>query len=81
MMLTHFGEAEAAGKLQGAVERVYRDGKHLTGDVGEAPRPANLPMPYCALSKASAIPFVKDLWGARFAAALPSVEPFFDTTN
>ncbi len=34
MMLTHFGEAEAAGKLQGAVERVYRDGKHLTGDVG-----------------------------------------------
>ena len=34
MMLTHFGESEAAHKLQSAVERVYRDGNTLTGDVG-----------------------------------------------
>ena len=34
MMLTHLGESDAAHKLQTAVERVYADGKHLTGDVG-----------------------------------------------
>jgi len=34
MMLTHLGEAQAAEKLQGAVEHVYRDGKHLTADLG-----------------------------------------------
>jgi isocitrate dehydrogenase (NAD+) len=34
MMLIHLGEIEAAGKLQSAVEAVYREGKHLTGDVG-----------------------------------------------
>jgi isocitrate dehydrogenase (NAD+) len=34
MLLTHLGEAEAAQKLQNAVEAVYREGKHLTGDVG-----------------------------------------------
>jgi isocitrate dehydrogenase (NAD+) len=34
MMLIHIGEAEAADKLQNAIEAVYREGKHLTGDVG-----------------------------------------------
>ena len=34
MLLTHLGEAEAAQKLQHAIEAVYREGKHLTGDVG-----------------------------------------------
>ena len=34
MMLTHLGEAECAHKLQSAVEKVYVEGKHLTGDVG-----------------------------------------------
>ena len=34
MMLTHFGEQEASHKLKSAVEFVYREGKHLTGDVG-----------------------------------------------
>jgi isocitrate dehydrogenase (NAD+) len=34
MLLIHLGEAEAAQKLQAAVEAVYREGKHLTGDVG-----------------------------------------------
>jgi isocitrate dehydrogenase (NAD+) len=34
MLLTHLGEAAAAQKLQHAVEAVYREGKHLTGDVG-----------------------------------------------
>jgi isocitrate dehydrogenase (NAD+) len=34
MLLIHLGEAEAARKLQNAVEAVYREGKHLTGDVG-----------------------------------------------
>jgi isocitrate dehydrogenase (NAD+) len=34
MLLIHLGEAEAARKLQAAVETVYREGKHLTGDVG-----------------------------------------------
>ena len=34
MMLTHLGETEAAHKLQSAIENVYSEGKHLTGDVG-----------------------------------------------
>ena len=34
MMLIHLGEAEAANALQTSVEAVYREGKHLTGDVG-----------------------------------------------
>jgi isocitrate dehydrogenase (NAD+) len=34
MLLTHISETEAAQKLQIAVESVYREGKHLTGDVG-----------------------------------------------
>jgi isocitrate dehydrogenase (NAD+) len=34
MMLIHLGETDAARKLQGAVETVYREGKSLTGDVG-----------------------------------------------
>lgn len=34
MMLTHLGETECAQKLQSAVEAVYREGKHVTGDVG-----------------------------------------------
>jgi isocitrate dehydrogenase (NAD+) len=34
MMLIHMGEKEAAHKLQTAVESVYKQGKHLTGDVG-----------------------------------------------
>ena len=34
MLLIHLGEADAARKLQNAVEAVYREGKHLTGDVG-----------------------------------------------
>jgi isocitrate dehydrogenase (NAD+) len=34
MMLTHFGEAEAAHRLTSAIHAVYREGKYLTGDVG-----------------------------------------------
>jgi isocitrate dehydrogenase (NAD+) len=34
MLLIHVGETEAANRLQSAVEGVYREGKHLTGDVG-----------------------------------------------
>jgi isocitrate dehydrogenase (NAD+) len=34
MMLIHMRETEAAHKLQSAVEAVYREGKHTTGDVG-----------------------------------------------
>ncbi len=34
MLLTHVGEAEAARKLQSAVEGVYRERQHLTADVG-----------------------------------------------
>ncbi|MBV9033054.1 MAG: NAD-dependent isocitrate dehydrogenase [Acidobacteriaceae bacterium] len=34
MMLAHFGEADASYRLQAAIESVYRDGKHITGDVG-----------------------------------------------
>lgn len=34
MLLIHIGEQEAAYKLRHAIESVYREGKHLTGDVG-----------------------------------------------
>jgi len=34
MLLIHIGETQAAHKLQAAVEAVYREGKHLTGDLG-----------------------------------------------
>jgi isocitrate dehydrogenase (NAD+) len=34
MMLTHMGEEEASHKLKSAIHAVYREGKHLTGDVG-----------------------------------------------
>src|SRR5438552_3124443 len=34
LMLAHIGERERARRLQSAVERVYVEGKHLTGDVG-----------------------------------------------
>ena len=34
MMLIHLSETQAAHKLQKAVEKVYLEGKHLTGDVG-----------------------------------------------
>jgi isocitrate dehydrogenase (NAD+) len=34
LMLAHLGEREAARRLQAAIEGVYAEGKHLTGDVG-----------------------------------------------
>jgi len=34
MLLIHIGETSAATKLRNAIESVYREGKHLTGDVG-----------------------------------------------
>jgi isocitrate dehydrogenase (NAD+) len=34
LMLAHLGEREAAVKLQHALETVYAEGRHLTGDVG-----------------------------------------------
>src|SRR5580698_9999732 len=34
MMLTHLGEEAASHKLKSAIHKVYREGKHLTGDVG-----------------------------------------------
>ncbi len=34
MMLEHLGERDAAARLQGAVERVYRQGRHRTRDTG-----------------------------------------------
>jgi isocitrate dehydrogenase (NAD+) len=34
LMLAHLGERDAARRLQAAVEKVYADGRHLTGDVG-----------------------------------------------
>jgi isocitrate dehydrogenase (NAD+) len=34
LMLAHLGEREAAANLQQALESVYAEGKHLTGDVG-----------------------------------------------
>jgi isocitrate dehydrogenase (NAD+) len=34
LMLAHLGERDAARGLQAAVEKVYAEGRHLTGDVG-----------------------------------------------
>jgi len=34
MMLTHLGEEASSHKLKSAIHQVYREGKHLTGDVG-----------------------------------------------
>jgi isocitrate dehydrogenase (NAD+) len=34
MLLRHMGEVEAAERVQGAVERVYREGKWVTADLG-----------------------------------------------
>ena len=34
MMLHHLGEASAAQRLRGAIERVMQDGKALTPDLG-----------------------------------------------
>jgi isocitrate dehydrogenase (NAD+) len=34
MLLIHLGQAEASHRLQCAIESVYHEGKHLTGDVG-----------------------------------------------
>jgi isocitrate dehydrogenase (NAD+) len=34
LMLAHLGEREASARLQSSIERVYAEGKHLTGDVG-----------------------------------------------
>ena len=34
MMLNHLGELQAAGRLLGAIERVYAEGAHIPGDVG-----------------------------------------------
>ena len=34
LMLAHLGERDAAQRLQGAIERVYAEGLHLTRDVG-----------------------------------------------
>ncbi|HEY1239121.1 MAG TPA: isocitrate/isopropylmalate dehydrogenase family protein [Bryobacteraceae bacterium] len=34
LMLAHMGERDASVRLQNAIERVYAEGRHLTGDVG-----------------------------------------------
>jgi isocitrate dehydrogenase (NAD+) len=34
LMLAHLGERDASARLQNALERVYGEGQHLTGDVG-----------------------------------------------
>jgi len=34
MMLRHMGETAAAERVQGAVQRVYREGKWVTADLG-----------------------------------------------
>jgi len=34
LMLGHLGEPDAAKRLQGAIEWVYAEGRHLTPDVG-----------------------------------------------
>jgi len=36
LMLAHIGERDAASRLQKAIEAVYREGAHLTRDVGGA---------------------------------------------
>jgi isocitrate dehydrogenase (NAD+) len=40
LMLAHIGERDAAIRLQKAIEAVYRDGSHLTRDVGGVARTA-----------------------------------------
>jgi len=40
LMLIHLGEMEAAGRLQNAIARVYKEGKSLTRDVGGSARTA-----------------------------------------
>jgi isocitrate dehydrogenase (NAD+) len=34
MMLRHIGEQEAALRVERAIQRIYREGRHLTHDVG-----------------------------------------------
>ena len=34
LMLAHLGEREAAARMQNAIQQVYAEGRHLTGDVG-----------------------------------------------
>ena len=34
LLLAHLGERDASRRLQTAIEKVYADGKHVTGDVG-----------------------------------------------
>jgi len=34
LMLAHLGEREAAARMQKAIQQVYAEGRHLTGDVG-----------------------------------------------
>jgi isocitrate dehydrogenase (NAD+) len=34
LMLAHLGERDASARMQNALERVYGEGQHLTGDVG-----------------------------------------------
>ncbi len=34
MMLEHMGESAAARRIEAALHRVYREGEHLTRDVG-----------------------------------------------
>jgi isocitrate/isopropylmalate dehydrogenase len=34
MMLDHLGERSAARRIESALERVHREGKHITKDVG-----------------------------------------------
>jgi len=34
LMLAHLGERDASARLQNALEGVYAEGRHLTGDVG-----------------------------------------------
>ena len=34
LMLRHLGEMEAANRVKAAVHAVYREGKHLTRDMG-----------------------------------------------
>jgi isocitrate dehydrogenase (NAD+) len=34
MMLNYLGEADASKRVLGALDKVYREGKHTTGDVG-----------------------------------------------
>ena len=44
-MLRHLDEQDAANQVKYAVHSVYREGKHITRDMGGLPQPASLPMP------------------------------------